>query len=205
MQDSDKQAIAADDDAISALADGCLAHDAVGPLLRRLGAEPQARVTWLAYHVIGDVLRSPEYAGSCLKPGFVDRLSERLAQPDVAPAPLVAAASPKRVAANADVFRWKMVAGFASVVAVLAVGWNVLSLVAGPQAASGGLQAAAPAAGPTAMAVAQRVQEPTGGGAMLRDPQLDAMLAAHKQLGGTGALQASTGFLRNATFEGVSR
>ena len=36
---------------------------------------------------------------------------------------------------------------------------------------------------------------------MIRDPQLDALLAAHRQFGGTSALQMPTGFLRNATFE----
>jgi sigma-E factor negative regulatory protein RseA len=36
---------------------------------------------------------------------------------------------------------------------------------------------------------------------MIRDPQLDALLAAHRQMGGTTALQMPSGFLRNATFE----
>jgi sigma-E factor negative regulatory protein RseA len=36
---------------------------------------------------------------------------------------------------------------------------------------------------------------------MIRDPQLDAMLAAHKQFGGASALQMPAGFLRNATFQ----
>jgi sigma-E factor negative regulatory protein RseA len=35
---------------------------------------------------------------------------------------------------------------------------------------------------------------------MLRDPQLDALLAAHRQFGGTSALQMPSGFLRNATY-----
>ncbi|MHB8949586.1 MAG: sigma-E factor negative regulatory protein, partial [Rhodoferax sp.] len=39
---------------------------------------------------------------------------------------------------------------------------------------------------------------------MIRDPQLDALLAAHKQFGGTSALQGPAGFLRNATFDGVA-
>jgi hypothetical protein len=34
---------------------------------------------------------------------------------------------------------------------------------------------------------------------MLRDPQLDALLAAHRQFGGTSALQTPTGFLRVET------
>jgi sigma-E factor negative regulatory protein RseA len=41
--------------------------------------------------------------------------------------------------------------------------------------------------------------------AMLRDPRLDQLLAAHRQLGGATALQAPSGFLRNATFEGPAR
>jgi sigma-E factor negative regulatory protein RseA len=40
---------------------------------------------------------------------------------------------------------------------------------------------------------------------MIRDPQIDALLAAHRQFGGTSALQAPTGFLRNATFEEGAR
>jgi len=39
---------------------------------------------------------------------------------------------------------------------------------------------------------------------MIRDPQLDALLAAHRQMGGTTALQMPSGFLRNATFDEVS-
>jgi sigma-E factor negative regulatory protein RseA len=40
---------------------------------------------------------------------------------------------------------------------------------------------------------------------MMRDPRLDALLAAHKQFGATSALQTPAGFLRNATFEGAAR
>jgi sigma-E factor negative regulatory protein RseA len=40
---------------------------------------------------------------------------------------------------------------------------------------------------------------------MIRDPQLDALLVAHRQFGGTSALQMPAGFLRNATFEGAAR
>jgi sigma-E factor negative regulatory protein RseA len=39
---------------------------------------------------------------------------------------------------------------------------------------------------------------------MLRNPQLDAMIAAHSQLGGSSALQMPSGFLRNATFDVTS-
>jgi sigma-E factor negative regulatory protein RseA len=43
------------------------------------------------------------------------------------------------------------------------------------------------------------------GGLMIRDPNLDEFLAAHRQLGGASALQTPAGFLRNATFEGPTR
>lgn len=35
---------------------------------------------------------------------------------------------------------------------------------------------------------------------MARDPELDALLSAHQQMGGHSALQAPSGFMRNATF-----
>jgi sigma-E factor negative regulatory protein RseA len=41
--------------------------------------------------------------------------------------------------------------------------------------------------------------------AMLRDSRLDELLAAHKQFGGTSALQMPAGFLRNATFDSAQR
>ncbi len=40
---------------------------------------------------------------------------------------------------------------------------------------------------------------------MLRDARLDELMAAHKQFGGTSALQKPAGFLRNATFDGPTR
>jgi sigma-E factor negative regulatory protein RseA len=36
---------------------------------------------------------------------------------------------------------------------------------------------------------------------MLRDPELDALMAAHQQMGGHSAWQMPSGFLRNATYE----
>ena len=46
---------------------------------------------------------------------------------------------------------------------------------------------------------------PSEGAVMLRDPELDALMAAHQQLGGHSALQMPSGFLRNATFERTAR
>jgi sigma-E factor negative regulatory protein RseA len=35
----------------------------------------------------------------------------------------------------------------------------------------------------------------------LRQPELEALLAEHRQYGGLSAVQVSSGFLRNATYE----
>jgi len=40
---------------------------------------------------------------------------------------------------------------------------------------------------------------------MLRDPQLEELMAAHRQYGGVSALQMPAGFLRNATYETPQR
>jgi sigma-E factor negative regulatory protein RseA len=132
---------------------------------------------------------------------FLARLQVRLQQeertPDVGtgvvplPAPRVAA----QPAANDASFRWKLVAGFASLAAMAAVGWTVTG---GPSGAPAQPQlAAVPAAG-TVLAESER-------GTMIRDARLDEFLAAHRQLGGASALQNPAGFLRNATFEGPIR
>jgi sigma-E factor negative regulatory protein RseA len=36
---------------------------------------------------------------------------------------------------------------------------------------------------------------------MIRNPELEALLAAHRQHGGVSVIQVSSGFLRNATYE----
>jgi len=65
-----------------------------------------------------------------------------------------------------------------------------------------------------AQALAQQTSEPSaeqaeqladGQAVMLRDPQLDELLAAHRATAGAWALGGATGFLRNATYEGADR
>jgi sigma-E factor negative regulatory protein RseA len=97
-------------------------------------------------------------------------------------------------AANDTSFRWKMVAGFASMAAVGAIGWSVAGgIPAGP--GQGQLASTAPG---TVLTTGER-------GVMIRDARLDEFLAAHRQLGSASVLQMPAGFVRNATFEGPSR
>jgi len=118
--------------------------------------------------------------------------------PDLAEAPRPVAV---QEAANHSVFRWKMVAGLASVAAVAMVGWNSISLLSsGPD--KGGQQLASAATAPASTQGLVQMPVTVGQNAtiMLRDPRLDELMAARGQIGGTANLQMPASFLRNATF-----
>ncbi|RGE46844.1 anti-sigma factor [Comamonas testosteroni] len=116
----------------------------------------EGQQSWRMYHLIGDVLRSPELAHHSrhdVLSGVRAHMEREPLNPNIQQAlrgielpgitgelEQVAAADdgklrangakvvsmPARQAANASVFRWKMAAGFASVAAVAAVGWGVM-------------------------------------------------------------------------------
>jgi sigma-E factor negative regulatory protein RseA len=183
---------------ISALADGQLRGDDVARGVQAATADARARETWCAYHLVGEALRTGTVCAGTPSEAFLARLQRRIQQEHAAPAPapVQRPAAPQREAAND--WRWKMAAGFASFAAVAAVGWNLWG--AGP---AGPLQpqlAAAPASASVVPAVAEASAAP-----MMRDPRLDRLLAAHRQLGGATAFGTTSGFLRNATFEGPAR
>lgn len=213
---------------VSALADGHLQGGAFARAIESVCVEDDSRAAWHAYHVVGDVLRSSAHARCSDTSAFLARFQQRLAQepvviaPPAAVAPLAAvpAAMPVRhrvEAANEPVFRWKLVAGAASLMAVAAISWTLVGN--GAAVPNGGAQLAA-AQPPVANSVlaAAGGSALSGNGAltptrvlvgngnpqvMLRDPRLDQLLEAHQQAG--GASQMPSGFLRNATFEGPTR
>jgi sigma-E factor negative regulatory protein RseA len=188
---------------ISALADGQLHGEEFARGVQAATADAAALRTWQAYHLVGDVLRSRELAATASPDQFLERLRARLLaeqapRPPAAVAAATATAQPGRPAANDASLRWKLVAGFATVAAMAAIGWTVAG-----SGLSGNVQpqlASAPGAAAGAALVAGNEQ-----GAMIRDPKLDQFLAAHRQFGSANALQAPAGFLRNATFEGPAR
>lgn len=201
---------------VSALADGQLRGEEFARTVAWLGAADDARLTWHAYHVVGDVLRAGEALAQTGDADFVQRLKLRLQHeaprlPDLQAAELIAVgAVPTGArgqkpsadrAANDSHFRWKLLAGVASLGMVAVIGWQVASEWGEPTGAS---ELAQVQTDPPAVAFQPAV---VGGEPqiMIRDRQLDALLAAHKQFGGTSALQVPTGFLRNATFEGAAR
>jgi len=183
---------------ISALADGQLQGEAFARGVQAAAADAGARQTWCAYHVVGEVLRTGGAAGGTAPEAFLGRLRERLQQEGPAAVPALPIAQAARVAPApaANDWIWKMAAGVASVAAVAAVGWNVWS--GGPAPSAQPQLAAAPAAAAPALAQA-------GTAAMIRDPRLDQLLAAHRQFAGASVLQTPSGFLHNATFEAPGR
>ncbi|MES2912028.1 MAG: sigma-E factor negative regulatory protein [Pseudomonadota bacterium] len=182
---------------LSALVDGELDNEELLLLLEACKSEDATAGRWNAYHVIGDVLRSPSMAAGKSSPGFLLRLNERLNDERSLPvteAPL----SQSRIgyrepAANDSIFRWKLAAGFASLTAVAAIAWSGVAMMSSQ---SGAQLAQVPASSQTA----QQVLVASPQGPMVRDARLEELLAAHRQLGGTSVLQAPSGFL-NAAFE----
>lgn len=184
---------------ISALVDGQLQGEAFARGVELATADARSRETWAIYHLIGDVVRSGENGVGSEPTAFVARLQQRLAseqpvgRPSRSDEPV---ARPRPEAANDSSFRWKVLAGFASVAAVGAIAWSVASTMP---------------AKPDGAQLAQRgngnsiVLTSGARGVMIRDPQLDELLAAHRQLGGASALQMSAGFVRNAGFESTGR
>ncbi len=207
---------------VSALADGQLRGEEFARTVEWLDHADDARQTWHAYHLVGDVLRSGDAASSAHDAAFVQRLKLRLQQEvprildqsamdvtainEASPA-AVAVKQPQESAANDGVFRWKMLAGVASMAFVALIGWQAAGGLNQQVGASKLAQTRGQVPGQTAQAEVARQPTMVAGEpqVMIRDQQLDALLAAHKQFGGTSALQVPTGFLRNATFEGAAR
>lgn len=157
-------------DQLSALMDGQLRGEEFDHALQRLARDQEARLTWHAYHVVGDVLRCGESVLSRQEGAFLQRVQLGL---QVAPVRL------PRAASNDADGRWKVWLGVASLVAVAAVGWQLVSDLGD--------------------------HRPEMQQAMIRDPQLDALLAAHRQSGGTPTLPLASGSLHQAVFQGGGR
>lgn len=204
---------------VSALADGQLRGDEFAGVLVSLAKSDEAVAAWHAYHIVGDVLRCADLADGRDDLAFVARLRSQLSSLvgtphsalsamengviSVGASSEVVAAGPdglRNESANDPVTRWKLLAGITSMVAVAAVGWQLAS---GDARLGGAAQlSAVPGVSISAAAVQAGMTEPA---IMLRDARLDELLAAHKQFGGTSALQMPAGFLRNATFDNPGR
>jgi sigma-E factor negative regulatory protein RseA len=211
---------------ISALMDGRLYGDEFVAALQDLQHNPRMLADWDAYHVIGRTLRSGAVEAQAFDSTFLARLNHRLktepvAIESIAATPFVAATTYlPPVAANSG--NWLRVVGLASVMLVAVLAWQGLTPVT--QAPGGGsvAQSNEPAGTTSAVVTASAGSGPTGqvlirsdgtsvltrssdAGVMIRDPQLDALLATHRNFAGASALQMAPGFVRNANFEEAGR
>lgn len=200
---------------ISALMDGQLQGTELSQALDQASSS-EGLATWHAYQLVGDVMRSPELAQTqTSSTEFWQRLQSQLANEKVGSMvelPVAVAAQEVQLpahampeAANSAMFRWKMAAGFASLVAVVAIGWNSAyqlqqSSGGGQQLASNTIHAAPGLAQPVTSNMVVASNNPRVP-VMIRDPRLDELLASHQQYHGASALQMPASFLRNATFE----
>lgn len=210
---------------VSALADGQLRGAEFVRAVALANQDGDAAAAWHAYHLVGEILRTGEAGANAFDQGFLARFETRLAQeanlkPALADSPdatkivanyayatrangQFAQSNPENDSANQSSYRWKLMAAVASLAAVGAIGWNSLGNLPGVADTLSGVKPSAQLAQAAPGAVAPgQAQQPQ---IMIRDPHLDALLAAHKQFGGTSALQMPAGFIRNATFEGAGR
>lgn len=209
---------------VSALVDGQLQGDEFAQTLADLESSGEARTNWDTYHCLGEVMRSGQELVQAHDPDFVRRLRQRMAQDTIelvaVDALEIRSGGQKDLKlTSANESWWRRAAGFAAVAMVGVLAWQGLhwssasdpfatpQLAQQPAVSSRSAAVLADAHTPTAAQVLLRSDgssalamssEPL---VMLRDPQLDAFLAAHRQFGGASALQTPAGFLRNANFE----
>lgn len=178
---------------------------------------------WHRYHLIGDVLRATaETPFVCSETALsveqsraaVEHILAQAQPARTAPLSPVVQVQPVRApAANDAAFRWKMVSGFASVVAVVSLAWGLGGNTAGTSgspvlaqsAPTTPVVVASTTPAPTRAAAGEAVLVSTPHGQVLRDARLEELMQAHRQAGGANALQVPAGFLRNATFDATQR
>jgi sigma-E factor negative regulatory protein RseA len=205
---------------ISALVDGQLSGEAVSQTVQTLVQDDQARANWLAYHVVGDVLRAEALSlGGAKDAEFLTRIRARL-QDEAAPLrterPMDSVLNlvdiekslgvyPREMdAANHPKLRWKWVVGFASLALVTVLCWRLMD--AQTPSSNPAQLAQTPAMTPLTPLPAHTAAVPQESAPILvRDPRLDQLLQAHQQFGGASALQMPSGFVRNATFDRPAR
>lgn len=203
---------------VSALVDGQLCAEEFADAVEWVGSDETARSTWHAYHLVGDVMRSGDSMAGGLDAAFMDRLRMGLQRENPRSLSRTAAdfgsgeslstkdkgvGMPRRAAANESRYRWRVVAGMVSLALVSLIGWQGLGRWDEKSGTAQLAQVPAPVSQPALFS--QAAVNSAEAQLMIRDPQLDALLAAHKQFGGTSALQMPAGFMRNATFEGTAR
>ena len=182
---------------LSAAADG--EADAVGPACRAWAEDADARASWHAYHLIGDVMRSSELASEAGRDAaFLSRLHSRLADEPVVLAP------PARPSLRFAAWRVPaaMAAGFA-----LAAGVALVVSLSRPSGESSGLVAQLPASESllqVSEAGSPGLRPAMAQGALIRDARLDELLRAHQSARGGMASAIPASALRRVDAESTA-
>lgn len=192
---------------LSALMDGEVPPDEVARFLDATAKSEHALSCWRTYHLIGESLKFREQPDTAVRADFAARVRAQIESevalrgPDGRDSLLVPRfpdnsdreRARNTAAANDAVFRWRALASLAVACTVGALGWA--SVERSWRQGERELASNAPAG----------AGRPPAAAVMLRDPALDEMLAAHRQLGGVSALQLPAGFVRNAAFDSGHR
>lgn len=178
--------------AMSALVDGALGDDETSRLCRDWRDDAELRVTWHAYHLIGDVLRSDDLAhAGAHDEAFLQAVRRRLADEPVVMAPAATvAAVPAPVRRRGWLAPVAVAAGFVAVAGVL-----VVTQLAAPGGGAGApVMATAPSVAPAAVtrvsagAVVPAAAPVAADEVLIRDARLDRYLEAHRQYGPSMAM-----------------
>ncbi len=178
--------------ATSALVDGALGDDETSHLCRDWRDDAELRVTWHAYHLIGDVLRSDDLAhAGAHDEAFLQAVRRRLADEPVVMAPAATVAAVPAVPARRR--GWlaplAVAAGFVAVAGVL-----VVTQLAAPGGGSAPVMATAPTGAPSGVTrvsagtVAPAAAPVAADEVLIRDARLDRYLEAHRQYGPSMAM-----------------
>lgn len=174
------------------LADGQLQGEDFAHVMTLMNNNDQARSYWHSLHLVGDALRAKTPVSIANDADFLAKLRVHLANEPLhqTEGQAVTLKSKPATAANQSFFNWKWAAGLSALAASVMLGINLVSTT-GVAPTSSDSQLAQ-----TSVPVLVNGQSAV----MLRNPQLDALIAAHSQVGGSSALQMPSGFLRSATF-----
>ena len=210
---------------LSALADGELNSHEVAAACASWRDSEAVRARWHSYQLIGDVLRSEDFASTASRDAsFLAALRTRLAAEPVvlAPEPLAtplptwpAVANGGRVggaaAATRDKRGWWMApsavaAGFVVIAGMLLLtqapktGESLIASTTSVVPAKAGVMLAAVPSLPASASVVEPLVL-ADDAQVIRDARLDRYLAAHKQFAGSSVLGMSSGFVRAAAAE----
>ncbi|MDO8350033.1 MAG: sigma-E factor negative regulatory protein [Gallionella sp.] len=155
---------------ISALMDGELFEDEAEILFDQLKQDPDAHRDWAVYHLIGDVLRQPEYVHRDISAGVRERLLNE---------PTVLAPRSHAIKQKARVFA---LSAAASVLAVGVVAW--MSLQISPEAAP-------------QMAMQQPDVRPVN---LQIQPKSNDYLMAHQEFSPSNDMNGGASYMRTVTY-----